>query len=400
MIYNLQTRKCQRFTLKKGASNPRAFITDDHNAPAFLIRPDGKYLVCYSAHNAEKMSYWRNYDGSKWSEEQVFDWTTLPQGTDFRATYSNPHYLSAERRMYNFVRANDHGSPNILVSMDQGDTWKFGGQLMSPLRNINVGYVSGYFKYCDNGVDRIDFIGTETHPRDFSTSIYHGYIRNGQSFRSDGTVVDTNIFDQAAPVITQFTKIFTNGTVSPPGQTNYRCWNDDLQRYPDGTIEAIISTRINDDTRGNDRNINPNHAFFFCRYDGKHWTSTYLCQAGYKLYSSEADYVGLGCLSPNDPNTILISTAFDPRVVRQGVPDTNAPFSQHREIWKGVTSDHGASFTWTPITENSTHDNLRPIVPATEAGLFVLLWFRGTYHAAQSFDAAVVGVIEQQKGSK
>ena len=26
------------------------------------------------------------------------------------------------------------------------------------------GYVSGYFRYCDNGVDRIDFIGTETHP--------------------------------------------------------------------------------------------------------------------------------------------------------------------------------------------------------------------------------------------
>ena len=65
-----------------------------------------------------------------------------------------------------------------------------------------------------------------------------------------------------------------------------------------------------------------------------------------------------------------------------------------------MTRDHGASFTWRPITENSTRDNLRPIVPATEPGLFVLLWFRGTYHAAQSFDAAVVGLVERQKGAR
>jgi len=264
------------------------------------------------------------------------------------------------------------------------------------LTNINVGYVSGYFKYCDNGVDRIDFIGTETHPRDSSTSMYHGYIKNGQSFKSDGTLVDTNIFDQAAPVITQFTEIFTNGTVWPPGQTNYRCWNDDVQGYSDGTVEAIIATRINDDTGGNDDSISPDHAFFFCRYDGTNWTPTYLCQAGYKLYSSEADYVGLGCLSPNDPNTIYISTYFDPRAVQPGVFDTNQPCSSYHEIWKGVTTNHGASFTWTPITQDSVCDNFRPLVPGWDANNTALLWWRGYYASAQMFDAAVVGIVEHR----
>jgi hypothetical protein len=34
------------------------------------------------------------------------------------------------------------------------------------------------------------------------------------------------------------------------------------------------------------------------------------------MYSAEGDYVGLGCLSPDDPNTIYLSTAFDPRAVQ------------------------------------------------------------------------------------
>jgi hypothetical protein len=395
VIYSVTNGSRQRFTLKDGASDPSAFYADDHNTPGLLVRPDGKYLAWYCAHNTERTNYWRNFDGTSWTPEQRFDWNTLPSGTDFNATYSNPHYLSAEDRTYNFVRENDHGSPNILISADQGETWTFAGQLTASLTNINVGYVSGYFKYSDNGVDRIDFIGTETHPRDSSTSMYHGYVKNGHSYKSDGTLIDANIFDQNAPVITQFTEIFTNGTVLPPGQTNYRCWNDDVQVYPDGTVQAIIATRINNDTQGNDSNISPNHAFFFCRFDGTNWSATYLCQAGTKLYSSEADYIGLGSLHPNDPNTVFISTKYDPRTVQLGVRDTNQLYSTFHEIWKGITTNHGATFSWIPITQNSLRDNLRPIVPSWDGNNTALLWFRCTYNTAQSIDGAPVGLIER-----
>ncbi len=189
--------------------------------------------------------------------------------------------------------------------------------------------------------------------------------------------------------------LIVGSDASPPGQTNYRCWNDDVQSYSDGTVQAIIATRINNNVNGNDDSIAPNHAFFFCRYDGTNWNDTYLCQAGTKLYSSEADYVGLGCLSPNDPNTVFISTKYDPRAVQFGVTDTNPPYSNFHEIWKGVTTDHGASFTWTPITQNSTHDNLRPIVPAWDTNNLALLWFRATYNSAQSIDGAPVGLVER-----
>lgn len=195
--------------------------------------------------------------------------------------------------------------------------------------------------------------------------------------------------------------MFSNGTVMPPGMTNYRCWDDDVQRYDDGTIECIISARINqfDHPGGYPDTEDPDHAFFFCRWDGLKWTPTYLCQAGYKLYSAEADYVGLGALSPNDPNTIFISTRYDPRAVQPGVTDTNPPYSTWHEIWKGVTTNHGASFTWTPVTQNSTHDNLRPIVPAWDANNIALIWFRATYSTAQIIDGTPVGLVERHAES-
>ena len=217
------------------------------------------------------------------------------------------------------------------------------------------------------------------------------------SFKTDGTVVDSNLNDTNAPLSSDFMPVFTNGTVMPPGMTNYRCWNDDVQLYGDGTVECIISARINQSAHigGYPDQEDPDHAFFFCRWNGTNWISTYLCQAGYKLYSAEADYVGLGCLSPNDPNTIFISTKYDPRAVQPGTMDTNPPYSNWHEIWKGVTTNRGANFTWAPVTQNSTHDNLRPLVPAWDANNIALIWFRATYSTAQIIDGAPVGLVER-----
>ena len=363
---------------------------DDHNAPALLIRPDGKYLAIYAGHNNDDYSFWRIYDPAtdQWSDEQTFDWSTQPGGTDFPTTYSNPFNMTAEGRTYDFSRGNGGGSPNSIVSTDLGNHWSYGGELTT---NSIPGYVQGYFKYWGNGVDRIDFICTETHPQDYDTSMYHGFISNGMSFNTFGVIKDANIFDKVSiPHPQDFTPIFLAGTVMPLGQTNYRCWNDDICRYPDGTIECIISTRINDNTQDDNTDINPDHSFFFCRFDGTNWRTTYLGRAGTKLYIDQADYVGLGCLNPNDPNTIYISTPYDPR--------DNVTFLGVHEIFKGTTTDHGLTWSWTPITQNSTCDNLRPIMPAWDQNNSVLLWFRGThasYSAAVSSDFAVTGIIDR-----
>ena len=390
-VFDLQSGASKRYTmLASGILGP-----DDHNAPAIMLRPDGKYLAQWTGHNQNYLSYFSDFDGTNWSPYSTFDWQALGAATTDMASYSNPHYLSAEDRTYTLVRSLDIKSMNILVSTNYGDTWTYYGKLNRSYPGS--GYNPGYYKFSDNGKDRIDFICTESHPRDTLTSIYHGYISNGMSFKTDGTVVDGNLNDTNAPLSSDFQLVFSNGTVMPPGMTNYRCWDDDVQRYDDGTIECIISARINQSAHigGYPDQEDPDHAFFFCRYDGTKWTPTYLCQAGYKLYSDEADYVGLGALSPGDPNTIFISTRYDPRAVQAGVTDTNQPYASRHEIWKGVTTNHGASFTWTPITQNSTHDNLRPIVPAWDANNIALIWFRATYSTAQIIDGAPVGLVER-----
>jgi len=390
-VFDLQTGFVQRTELLSSGT----LGADDHNAPAFMMRPDGKCLAQYAGHNQNFLTYFRILDRDTWLPQTTFDWTSVGAVSGEQTSYSNPHYLPAENRAYTFVRCIENRSQHFLISSNLGDSWTYGGQLIEP--DGVVGYNAGYYRYMDNGADRIDFICTEAHPRDIQTSMYHGYISNGMSFKSDGSVVDANIFDTICPVSRNFTLIFSNGTVMPPGMTNYRCWNSDVQWYPDGTVQAIIHTRINQVASGGyPDTVDPNHALFFCRFDGTNWATTYLCQAGHKMYSAEADYVGLGALSPNDPNTIFVSTRYDPRAVQPGIFDTNQPYSSAREIWKGTTTNRGASFTWTQITRDSLRDNYRPIVPVWDANHVALLWFRGRYITAQSFDAAIVGLVERR----
>ena len=54
-------------------------------------------------------------------------------------------------------------------------------------------YSNGYMKF-SAGTDRIDFLITEAHPRDFNNGVYHGYISDGVTYQADGTVVDPRTF--------------------------------------------------------------------------------------------------------------------------------------------------------------------------------------------------------------
>ncbi|UKA68621.1 BNR-4 repeat-containing protein [Arthrobacter sp. FW306-05-C] len=169
---------------------------DDHNAPALLIRPDGRYLAMYAKHKTDNFSRWRistrPHDASEWGPEECFDWTELAAGRG--ATYSNLHRLDAESRVYNFVRAiND--DPTMMVSEDDGSSWSYGGKLFT---RPKIGYVNGYTRYVGNGTDRIDLITTDHHPRDFNNSIYHGFIRDNALHDGQGQVVSKPLLGSPA----------------------------------------------------------------------------------------------------------------------------------------------------------------------------------------------------------
>jgi hypothetical protein len=373
---------------------------DDHNVPGLLKKSDGNILAVYAAHNRlatteDDRSYYRtfNVETQSWSAESEYHWwDVIPANApgEGGTTYSNVFQLSAEDpdqdgngRLYNIARTQQ--SPHIMYSDDNGVTWQYGGQLTEQNATPPVGdnYVNGYYKYVSNGVDRIDMIATEYHPGDYNNSIYHAYIQGGKLYNSSGAVIDVDIFDAAtsydANAVTStddFTRIFQSGVT-----TNTRAWTTDIQNYDDGTIVALFKARAGTSAA--------DHRAWYARFNPGtgQWAAHQVARAGANLFSSETDYTGLGAIHPQDPNTLYISTEID--------PSTNASLPHH-EIYKGVTADNGATWTWTAITENSTYDNLRPIIPAWDENNTAVLWWKGTMDTSHDYDTAVVGVLDRR----
>ncbi|HTQ07015.1 MAG TPA: hypothetical protein VMI54_24320 [Polyangiaceae bacterium] len=390
VIYDLASKKSTLYTV----STSIAANIDDHNAPALIIRPDGKYVAMYSTHRVDCITRSSIFDGTKWGPEYKFDWTSLGcpwAGADTNlVTYDNVWYMGSS--VYDGVRS--VGTDNaFLSSSDDGSTFSYYGRLMDTKQ---VGYVAGYYKYWGNNTDRIDFVGTEAHPRDDDNSLWHGYIQNGMVYNSSGTVIDSSLKDANSTTtnskdISAYTPVFKTGSMA--GNVKLcRMWDHDIVRYADGTI-AILGQGRADTCDSTPTGSDPDKRMIYSRWDGTSWKTTYLVHGGPKLYQTssddEQDYIGLAALVPDDPTTIYVSTTYDPRT------DTTTAGAKH-EIWRGTTCDNGATFTWTPVTQNSTKDNLRPIVPKWDSTHTALLWLQGTYSSAQSYQLAIVGTITGQ----
>lgn len=375
-VHSLETGATQLVALHE------RFEGDDHDAPTLMIRPDGRYLAAYSKHNGDRLTHWRisaePHDATRWNEVQHFDWFQPPASIgDNLTSYANVFHLSAEGRSYNFVRSVNR-DPNVLVSKDEGSTWSYGDKLLT---DKNFGYVNGYVKYASNDRDRIDFITTEHHPRDFNNSIYHGYISGGRIHRSDGTVVDDDIFTAPAPAPTALTKVFAAGTAIG-GEPLTRCWTTDLAVDDTGNPFGVFTCRANDEPANSNSN---DHRFLYARFDGETWRVHMLAKAGGPLWAAEQDYVGGAAVDPQDRNVVYISAPIDPR--------DGTALAKH-EIFKGVTPDGGGTWQWTPVTLNSSVANLRPVVPRWKSDRTAVLWCRGTMRSSQAYDMKIVGIIE------
>jgi hypothetical protein len=376
VIYDLASgTKSQPATIGSGLG------PDDHNTPALVQLSTGKYLAVWTGHNENCYSYYNVYNNGSWGSQKTFDWGPIGCPTPDNRTISYSNLWQMPGKVFNFVRSYET-SPNLITTPD-GSTFTYVGRLTN---TPQVGYVRGYYKYWGNGVDRIDFVGTESHPRDNSkNSLYHGYIKATESSITtyDSTGTQKGTIDQAsksgAPSITAFTKIFGSGD-QIGGVTLTNMWNHDIMRYDDGTVVVLGQGRVSG--TGSD---DPDKRFIYARFDGSKWSITYLVKGGNKLYNDEQDYTGLSAVHPNNPYTIYVSTAYDPR------DDTTK--SAKREIWRGTTCDQGKTFTWTQITKNSSEDNIRPVVPYWPGSKTALLWMRGNYLSAQTYQTKVVGLI-------
>jgi BNR repeat-containing family member len=370
-VYDFKSAEIHRSTLHQNLES------DDHDAPALWVRPDGRILAVYTKHGPENRVYYRisqnPHEASSWGEEGI-----LAPSEKTRVTYSNLHFLAAENsgrgRLYDFFRGYDNSfKPSWMVSDDHGETWRAGGILIEvPSKFRHRPYV----KYASDGQGTIHFAFTEGHPRNFDNSIYHAYYRQGRIHRSDGEEICA--LKNAPFQPRQATRVFQ-------GDSNNVAWIQDLELDEAGRPRLVYS--VQKDSAG----LPPgqggqDHRYRFARWDGQRWHDFEIAHAGARLYAGEDDYTGGISLDPDRTDTVFISTQVEPA--------TGAPLvGGHYELFRGATPDGGRSWQWEPLTPGDRMDNLRPIVPKRVGGKTALLWLRGTYRSYTRYDLAVMGQV-------
>ncbi|HUJ71360.1 MAG TPA: glycoside hydrolase family 88 protein, partial [Verrucomicrobiae bacterium] len=358
--------------------------TDDHDVPGLLAKQDGRLLAIYARHLSDQFFAYRlstvtnPVSSADWGAEQRIS------NSGDGMTYANPFQLSAESgKIYNFCR-NLNYNPTVYTSTDAGATWS------SPqiLIQTGTGSTRPYVKYSSDYTNRLDFLYTDGHPREVvNNSLYHLYYHNGAFYKTDGTFVKNysslpilHDSGERGSVVYQYsTAAQSDPNQWIPGGRSW-CWEIAAQTNGDpACVFSVMLTNAAGPTQGTDDRI----YYYYARWTGTNWQKRFIAQAGRPLYATENDYAGGICLDPQDPNLVYISSdASDPFDLSS---TTNVPLRAHYELWRGLTSDGGLTFTWTPVTTNSSVDNLRPYIPRRNDGEPCLLWFRGTYSSYTSF---------------
>jgi len=364
-IFDLKSRKSQVVVLHE------KFEQDDHNAPGLLVLGDGRYLAPFSKHNQEPRVHFRisknPHDPFEWQPETELvtpgakgNWT----GDNF--TYANPFRLTGENGRIYLLHRGVTQDPNYLVSDDDGRTWRYGGKLYIGRR----GY-SPYTKYASNGRDTIHFVATEDHPRNYDNSLYHGFIRAGKIFASDGAfIAPLATSSNTTVLVSNLTRVYQGGPSNVAWMTDFHL---DAKERP-----VVLFTTQRDGAGLRPGHGGMDHRFHYARWDGRRWVEHEIAYAGKRLYAGEDDYTGLGAIDPQNTSVVYLSTDAEPTSGRPLL--SAADGERHHEIFRGETRDGGATWRWTPITENSATDNLRPIVPFWNSPRTALVWMRGAYH--------------------
>jgi hypothetical protein len=369
-------------TTERVVLHPR-FEQDDHDGPGLLALPDGRVLAVYSQHATERKVYWRISEPKEpttWGPVREFD-TPGRESSAFsgdNVTYSNLFRL-ASGRILNIFRGVGY-DPNTMFSDDDGETWTYGGRLITG----RDGY-GPYFKYAFDGKETIHVVATEDHPRNFNNSLYHGYLRDGQLYHSDGRRIGQASETAEATIRSwDLTKVFQGDAVNV-------AWMADIEL--DGNGRPVVVFSVQKDGRGLPRGQGGfDHRFHYARWDGETWHTREIAYAGTRLYPGEDDYTGLAAIDPQNSLVVYISTDADPKTGEALV--STADNRRHREIFRGTTVDVGATWQWQPVTANSTMDNLRPIIPKWNDPRTALVWMRGAYRNNHGeWTTAVVGLI-------
>lgn len=351
---DLETGVIQRKTLYPSLEK------DDHDNPAFLALPDHRILAMYTWHggNKERKGVIQNTtvlpaDVTSFGEPEIF----LPKTEQLLKTfvretytYANPFMLAAENNtIYCFGRWIGF-KPNLITSSDHGKTWS-APKVVITSKDLDVNN-RPYVKYFSDGISKIHLIFTDGHPAvEPLNSVYYCYYEAGAFWRADGskicTVAELPFHPSDASVVYRATPATGKAWIFDVAV--------DRQRRP-----VIAYTRYPTDTV---------HQYYYAAFDGREWQHSKIIDSGQWFPQTpphaterERNYSGGITFDPSDPSVIYFSHQVKGRF----------------EISKGQLQEQQMNWQVTPVTQNSSYDNVRPFVPRNRqhGQKNVLLWMQ------------------------
>jgi hypothetical protein len=338
---------------------------NDHNNNSFLVLPDNRIMIFYARHNGEGLfskTTLKPEDITQWSDEIVVANTE-------NITYSHPVYLSGEQRFYVFWRG-ENWKPTFATSTD-GVTWTAPQVLLQDSDRDSL-EVRPYLKVVSDGRSEIHFAFTDGHPRDEpENSIYYAKYSNGDFFKADNTPIGTM---QDLPIQHSQSDVVFDGK-----SNQVRGWIWDIALDPEGH-PVIAYTRLPEET---------DHRYNYAYWDGNTWLDNEITPGGKwfpqtRLFSIEKEphYSGGIAIDHDNPTEVYLSREI----------------GKVFEIEKWTTEDHGKTWISTAITQQSSRNNVRPVVPRgqTEDTDYVL-WMSGNYlHYTNYSTGILVNLSEDQ----
>lgn len=339
---------------------------DDHNVPTFLFLPDGKLLAFYNHHNGNIFMRKSRYPESvrEWEAEVVI----LQQDSVNRYCYTNPVMLSGENnRIYLFGRnivRNKTGTYTdtriyAIYSDDYGKSWSSEINLFENQGRNTPQYV----KYASDNKSRIDFLFTNGHPKQgVDISVYHTYYQDGVFRQTNGTTICT--FGETPIAIAEVDKVYD------AVRNGERAWIWDIALDPENH-PVVTYARYPSEME---------HRYHYARWDGTRWNDQFVTNAGNYITLikpgkkiREAHYSGGIVLDHANPDVVFLSQ-------KKG----NRFELERRKIGKEGIQEV------TPLTIDSSRDNLRPyVVEGKKNGAPVLMWMEGFYYHYTDFDTGL-----------
>jgi len=351
---------------------------DDHDNPAFSTLPDGNVLTMYTWHSKKNgvimNTTTTGSDIRSFGPAEVFlpvDEKLLQQFPRETFTYANPFVLQEENNKL-FVFGRWIGfKPNLIISDDNGASWTNQYVVISdkPFTPGNRPYVN----YYSDGKSQIHLVFTDGHPRNEPlNSVYYCYYENGAFWKANGSKI-CNL--EELPFEPKDATIVYKAT-----EETGRAWIADI--VVNNEQPVILYTRHPQEI---------DHRYRYAWYDKANnlWHDHEICKAGRWFPQTppgeverEPHYMGNLTFDPNYPGTVYLSRQVNGRF----------------EIQKYKTSDGGESWNSTPITSNSTYDQVRPYVPryAKEDSKTVILWMENKkYIHYTDYDCSIKYFIDE-----